>query len=410
MKKKIIAYLKRSVMAYGFQKIYMRCKIWFGKVTLRFFRKPKHSRCIEISEESAMESIRAIKEDVRTDEAMPENRYREDVWVSVIVPVYNASLYLEKCLDSLKNQKTQYRYEVICIDDGSTDDSGQILRRFKDIPFFKVVTQENTGHSGARNKGLSFPLGKYVMFVDSDDYISEQYVEQLVACALREDADVVVSSYAKCNAKEKLLKKYRYAKKEYACFFDYAVFDGVAWGKLYRSELWEGVRFPEKMMFEDTVIFNVVLRRCRKITVCGDAYYYYRIHGNNTIDKLANSPKLLDVVWVIGKCLKVSKQLQIENAVDYFGYLLLQCSTHLFYRIEKFPEEIRIAAFKIACSYVRDYRKGMTTEEVHFNDIVLEKLRESFLNEDFELWKRCSKIYPSNHVVITKGIRNCNSQ
>ena len=120
------------------------------------------------------------------------NEYRYDL--SIIVPVFNSSAFLNKCLKSLLNQKTSYTYEIICVDDGSTDDSLQILNRIDDLKL-KVVHQENKGIAGARNTGLNLSTGKYVGFVDNDDFVSDEYVERLMEEAFKNDADYVKCGY-----------------------------------------------------------------------------------------------------------------------------------------------------------------------------------------------------------------------
>lgn len=400
----IIACIKRSALAYFLHSVYLWCVIRIKKTMLYFYRGSNRQNDFRISEEEAYELVCAARPNISKGDSVLPKKCNDDVLVSIIVPVYNAVKYLEKCLESLKNQETIYKYEVVCVNDGSTDGSGEILDKYKNVDFFRVITQENRGHSGARNTGLSVPLGKYVMFVDSDDYVSPDYVNQLVLCAINSKADIVVSDYKKCTINDKILRKYHYLQKSYSNFFDYTVFDGVAWGKLYKSELWEGVRFPEKLMFEDTIIFNVIFRRCNKIAVCEEGCYFYRIHGNNTIDRLMGSPMLLDSIWVVRKALELSSELGVDNTEDYLSYLLLQCSTHLFYRIEGFPENIQRAVFKLACACITEYCSKLKEKEWHFNDIVLEKLILCFEKEDFHLWKKCSKVYPSNHITIRKGI------
>jgi glycosyltransferase involved in cell wall biosynthesis len=125
---------------------------------------------------------------------MSQEKYREcDLpKVSVIVPVYNVAPYLEECLSSLARQSL-HRIEIICIDDGSTDDSPAILSSYSESDDrFRIIRQVNSGVSAARNKGLSIAEGDYVLFVDSDDYIREDACEKLLAFSQENDLDIVV--------------------------------------------------------------------------------------------------------------------------------------------------------------------------------------------------------------------------
>ncbi|MBS5527847.1 MAG: glycosyltransferase family 2 protein [Prevotella sp.] len=112
--------------------------------------------------------------------------------ISIIIPVYNASSLLTRCIDSIFNQHTDYTYEVICVDDGSTDDSVELInaRKEKNIRLFK---QQNSGPAVARNKGLELAQGDYVTFIDADDYWRDGYIQKTVDFMVRNPECVAVS-------------------------------------------------------------------------------------------------------------------------------------------------------------------------------------------------------------------------
>ncbi|MCM1010726.1 MAG: glycosyltransferase [Fusobacterium sp.] len=115
------------------------------------------------------------------------------VKISVIVPVYNVEKFLPECLDSLKNQ-TLYELEFICVNDGSPDNSLDILNRYAaEDERFIIVSQENGGLSAARNTGLKYAKGDYIYFIDSDDLIAPEHLENMYNAAVKEDADMVVN-------------------------------------------------------------------------------------------------------------------------------------------------------------------------------------------------------------------------
>ena len=117
--------------------------------------------------------------------------------ISIIVPIYNVEEYLCKCLDSIVNQ-TYTDYELILIDDGSTDDSGKIADEYssKDDRI-TVIHKKNSGVSDARNRGLENASGKYICFIDADDWIEVSYLEELLLLAKSNDADIAMCSYLK---------------------------------------------------------------------------------------------------------------------------------------------------------------------------------------------------------------------
>lgn len=120
---------------------------------------------------------------------------------SLIIPVYNCERCLTELLEEIANQKTQYSFETILVDDGSKDGSAVICDMFeKRYPhIFKVFHQKNAGISAARNAGISASTGKYIGFIDDDDHISNQYVEKIMSTAYLHDADIVKSAYRNCN-------------------------------------------------------------------------------------------------------------------------------------------------------------------------------------------------------------------
>ena len=114
--------------------------------------------------------------------------------ISIIIPIYNVEKYLEKCLDSILNQ-TYKNLEIILIDDGSTDNSPNICNSYceKDKRI-KIIHKNNEGVSSARNKGIELSKGKYIVFIDSDDYVSNEHIEVLYDCIISNNVDLVISN------------------------------------------------------------------------------------------------------------------------------------------------------------------------------------------------------------------------
>ena len=124
--------------------------------------------------------------------------------ISIIVPVYNTSIYLEQCLNSIHNQSFK-DYEVICVDDGSSDNSLHILKKYeKIIKNFKVISQKNQGVAVARNTGLANACGDYIVFIDSDDFVKENYLEVLYNESCKTNADVVICNFYRYYERSKL--------------------------------------------------------------------------------------------------------------------------------------------------------------------------------------------------------------
>lgn len=202
--------------------------------------------------------------------------------VSIIVPVYNVEKYLPKCLDSLLGQ-TFNDIEIICVDDGSTDGSGEILGVYVQRDSrIKIVTKENGGLFSARHEGMKYINGKYVIFVDSDDWVSESLVEKSLEAASDENTDVVVFGAFSVREKDgKTVCKrggYDYAKiPEKFNRKNIFKYPPTAWSKMYRSEFIKrnNIRFQEIKNGEDQLFFIHAMLCANKIKVVRENLYYY---------------------------------------------------------------------------------------------------------------------------------------
>ena len=117
----------------------------------------------------------------------------------IIVPIYNSAECIEMCLQSLLHQKTNYTYKIICVDDGSTDQTESILQKYKKFSNVEIIRQKNAGVASARNKALKNICGQYVLFVDSDDLLPEYSIELLMSTAIKNKADIVEGEYREFN-------------------------------------------------------------------------------------------------------------------------------------------------------------------------------------------------------------------
>ena len=171
--------------------------------------------------------------------------------ISVIVPVYNVELYLYQCLDSIINQ-TFKDIEIICINDGSTDNSGKVLEEYaqKDDRV-KVLTQENQGQAVARNKGLDIAKGEYIYFVDSDDFIHPQTLEIMHSVAERTKCPIVaterVNQLSKNQKNTKIYQindiSYNVHKNPLKHILNHIWSSSIIWNKLYKRDVLIGWKF-----------------------------------------------------------------------------------------------------------------------------------------------------------------------
>lgn len=215
------------------------------------------------------------------------------VKVSIIVPVYNVEKYLSKCLDSLISQ-TLKDIEIICVNDGSVDNSLDILKNFaqKD-PRIKIIDKQNEGVAIARNIALEQATGEYIGFVDSDDYIDLDYFEKLYNTATKNNSDIAVASILK---HKKYFDKYnvRYSEEQVAeniqekikLCGDKKHFFFYAWNKIYKTDLIKNnkIKFSEGQIYEDVMFAMNALYFSNKVVSVPNTKYHY-VERNNSLVK-----------------------------------------------------------------------------------------------------------------------------
>lgn len=382
--------LKKFPLAYACNEQLKKCQVILLKSKLKLIKAGTATKIP--SYEEAYNILSALREEPSYGyQDLAPIKVNEKMDLSIIVPIFNSGKFLKQCLDSLRTQVTKYRYQIICVDDGSTDNSPIILEDYSKDSRFIIMHQENKGHSGARNTALRCTLGRYLMFVDSDDFIDQNYIEVMLNKILTENADIVQGPYKKCNAESVQLMSVECNDSRINSYSELEKFGGAPWGKLYKTSLWNGIYYPENMTFEDTIIFNLVFRRATKIYGTNNTYYMYRVYGQNTLDKLQGDSRLIDAVWSVRYVSYLSKKLNLKKDDDYYKFLLGQCSKHIYYRIKGFSSEIQKACFVMMCEVVREYNDRIP----HFtasSNLVLRELESSFMNTNFEKWKLCSDI------------------
>ena len=213
------------------------------------------------------------------DNQVSGNR-EEDILVSVVVPVYNVESYVRECIDSLIRQ-THTNIEIILIDDGSTDNSGLICEEYAaDDARIKVFHKENGGLSSARNSGIAIMSGEYCCFVDSDDMVADSYIERLLHAAEESCSDITACSYTReiDELGDKNLQDNIEVDPHKALEFIFSekTMTTSAWGKLYRTELWSSIRFPEGYIYEDYATIYKIILKANKITIIPWKLVYYR--------------------------------------------------------------------------------------------------------------------------------------
>lgn len=252
--------------------------------------------------------------------------------VSVIVPVFNSEEYLEKCIDSILSQ-TYNNIELLLVDDGSSDSSGQICDNYLRLDSrVKVFHVANNGAGAARNYGLDHAKGKYVMFVDSDDYIEKNMIEDLIKFQFSSAADVV-SSYFKFIKKAGKVSEKKYSHNLLTLSANRALqllllrkIDCSPCLKIYKSSSIGNLRFPVGVTNEDFVFLFYFYLNCNKIEYVPKSYYYYRFNPRSVTHSFSHIFDMYTNACDIGNFISSQRQYNLmPEFIVYKNKIALDC-------------------------------------------------------------------------------------
>lgn len=250
--------------------------------------------------------------------------------VSVVIPVYNVEKYLEQCLNSITNQ-TYKDIEIICINDGSTDNSKKILEEFaaKDNRI-KIITQENRGISSARNAGIKSAKGKYITFLDSDDYVNLDYIAKMVFAMENNHADFVISSaiaFAETDDDDERLQKIqewlKLSVREEGLHNVDKKLPVTCWAQLFKTDILKkyNILFPEeKLAYEDEFWRYAHISHCKNFYYLPEKLYHYRIRSSSITGAELKTSQPLDIIkineLIVQEMQKHNKWKKYQNELE----------------------------------------------------------------------------------------------
>ncbi len=241
--------------------------------------------------------------------------------ISVIVPVYNIEEYIDKCISSIIKQ-TYVNLEIILVDDGSTDNSGNICDAYASRDErIVVIHKQNGGLSDARNKGLDVAKGEVISFIDGDDWIHPQMYEILMHMMNSKEADMAVCGFSR-DENEVLDRQYDVNN------IDEKIVSGIealignfgispaAWNKLYKKIVFEKIRYPLNRLHEDEYIFHEILHKSERIVVTDLPLYYYAERGSSIMSNM--SPKRIsDALEAYESRISFARSVGWDEAVHF---------------------------------------------------------------------------------------------
>lgn len=292
--------------------------------------------------------------------------------VSIIIPVYNADKYLEQCIRSVIDQ-TYNNLEIILINDGSTDSSGEICDKYTEIDGrIKVIHKKNEGVSIARNTGIEIAKGSYIQFLDSDDFLCTNATEVLVDAIQDGLSELVVGSYTMYYDDEKIYKEglKPFDKNINSIFVESYleslakhttnVYFGSNWNKLYNSKIIKNysLRFEENENYAEDFIFNLkYLKHTSVIKIIDTIVNNYRVDSLNSLSKSSRNTKRLWArskdIYICFQDLFIYYNLFEKFRIDIEGFLLSQiiiCIRNVFYEKELRP----LIRYDFLCTIIKD--------------------------------------------------------
>lgn len=293
--------------------------------------------------------------------------------LAVIVPAYNAEKWINQCMGSIVNQKASFSLQIIVVNDGSTDDTLKLLKPYATDERIEIIDQENKGYSGARNVAIRKVNSKYIMFVDSDDYLPENSVQLLMETATRECADIVEGNGFTFNETGVTGKIKR----------DNATLWGGPCLKVIRSSLFERIEFPEGYVYEDTIIGALIKPQAKKIVFLPDDVYAYRIHENSVTQKVENNPNRIHSFWIMLLMKEDAKRLGLsktEFCDSLMGHIVITKN-----RCRELPENIQRAVFAATRHFLDDSDKAESK--------LAKKMLKAIKNGKYERYKVLCRLW-----------------
>lgn len=364
---------------------FLYCVKFFIKKALR--KKEKSTMTVD-------EARRIIDEVYPKPKSNPEYinpEIDENLDLSIVIPVYNYADILEDNINSILNQKTDYKFEAIFVDDGSTDGAQDILKKYENHPNVKLIFQQNGGIGAARNTGVNHANGKYLMFVDCDDIVHDDIVETLMSKAYEQDLDMVVAAHN--LVKEKNGEVYEvvpnvYPQKNLIGFKngdEIMNLPGLPWAKVYKRELWNNVRFFPGYWYEDTIVHPLIFTQVKSYAYIPKIVYEYKWYEKNFSHTQNDSKRIrtIERYWILEEILAQYEKSNFAKDVKFYTLLLRHYSSYYYPFIKGLDSKIVEALFVLAKEEIDKYKPK---EKVKL-PYVLKYVDKAFSNNDMSLWQ-----------------------
>ena len=329
----------------------------------------------------------------------------EEIKISVIIPVYNVEKYIRQCLESVINQ-TLKNIEIIVVNDGTKDNSMKIAEEYLSDKRIRIINKENGGQSSARNAGMREAKGKYICFIDSDDFIEKTMMEELYNKIEETNSDVVESGISLYDnkthkIKERENKKYSYTGKGSYLWGEYTT---EVCNKIYKKDflIANNIFFEEGMIHEDDLFTIRILFSTDKIEKTEKSFYYYRINRFGSTMTNVNLEKRLKALQ---KIVEKIKEYRKSMKGDIFSFLMLDI-LEIYYLIEIYDinnENIKKEKIKELEESIKINWEKLSKEEKEILENILKKKivnKKAFYNINLT-----DSFYWKNNLINFKGFK-----
>ncbi len=293
--------------------------------------------------------------------------------VSIIIPVYNAEKYIKKCIESIINQ-TYKNIEIIVVDDGSKDNSLNIIKKYKNDSRVKIISTQNHGVSFARNLGLKKCAGDFVMFVDSDDWIESNAVEVLLNAAVEQNAEIVQSSYYQdedghIELKQRKIKQDGIKELKEKIFLINTMNDinfgalRCVWGKIFKKEIIQNTRFDENIyLLEDGIFIYECMENIECFQFINQHLYHYRKVETSACNRF-NEDQLAQYKNISNKLLRILTKDQIQ----LYYKVMLECIMTYISRLANYSKIGKNEKIKLIENLVKDNQYEEAIKHIDLN-------------------------------------------
>lgn len=301
--------------------------------------------------------------------------------ISIIVPIYNVEKYLNRCIESILNQ-TFRDFELILVNDGSTDNSLDICRYYEDIDNrICVINKNNGGLSSARNCGIKNAKYEYIGFIDGDDYIHPQMYELLYDAIIKNNSDLSICDYKKVFENESVINKiYSYNESYINTFSNIECLNRlydknnkidfiIACNKLYKKDLFNTVDFPLGKLHEDEFIAHKILYETKKVTFINKKLYYYLQRENSIMGKGINI-RTLDVLYALYDRINFFKNNNLMDLYDKAIDMYIYKSFLYYYEVYDINTNCNKALRKVRINIFRSLLNIYTSEKFSIKEVI----------------------------------------